>query len=95
MHPDTVLPLAALGVTGILQLGGLLIWGATLTHRVKAIEREIEPLKALANQVTRVETRLEALVDQLKDLNASIRWRREASDYPQAERSRHDAAARR
>jgi hypothetical protein len=62
-----------------------LIWGATLTHRVKAVEREIEPLKALSNQVTRVETRLDALVDQFKDLNAAIRWRREpVDDFAQA-----------
>lgn len=85
MYSPAVFPVAAACVTALLQLGGLLIWGATLTHRVKAVEREIEPLKALSNQVTRVETRLDALVDQFKDLNAAIRWRREpVDDFAQA-----------
>ena len=79
MTTDIALPVLALAVTGVAQLGGLLIWGATLSHRVKTIEREIEPLKALAMQVTRVEARLEGLLEQFKDLNASIRWMREAA----------------
>ncbi len=82
MFTQVGLPLAALCVTALLQIGGLLIWGATLTHRVKAIEREIEPLKSLSHQVTRVETRLDALVDQFKDLNAAIRWRRDPAEEP-------------
>ena len=80
MFTQIELPLLAFGVTVFLQIGGLLVWGATLTHRVKAIEREIEPLKALSHQVTRVETRLDALVDQFKDLNAAIRWRRDSPE---------------
>ena len=77
MTSEMALPLLALAATGLAQLGGLLIWGATLSHRVKTIEREIEPLKSLSHQVTRMETRLEGLLEQFKDLNASIRWMRE------------------
>jgi len=77
MHPELTLAVLALCVTGAVQLGGLLIWGATLTNRVKAIEREIEPLKALSHQVTRMDARLEGLLDQFRDLNAALRWRRD------------------
>ena len=77
MTSEMALPMMALAATGAVQLGGLLIWGATLGHRVKTIEREIEPLKALSHQVTRMETRLEGLLEQFKDLNASIRWMRD------------------
>jgi len=82
MHAEVATAILALGVTGAAQLGGLLIWGATLTHRVKAIERDIEPMKALSHQVTRMEARLEGLLEQFKDLNAAIRWMREPPDSP-------------
>ena len=82
MPIQTLGPAAALCATALVQLAALLIWGATLTHRVKAVEREIESLKALSTQVTRVETRLDVLVDQFKDLNAAIRWGREPGDDP-------------
>ena len=77
MTGEMALPMLALAATGLAQLGGLLIWGATLGQRVKTIEREIEPLKSLSHQVTRMETRLEGLLEQFKDLNAAIRWMRE------------------
>jgi hypothetical protein len=76
MHPESIGATVALGATGLFQFAGLLVWGATLTHRVKAIERDIEPLKALSLQVTRIETRLETLIEQVKDLNAAVRWTR-------------------
>jgi hypothetical protein len=77
MNGEITAPLVALAATGLAQLGGLLVWGATLSARVKTIEREIEPLKALSHQVTRMETRLDLLLEQFRDLNASIRWMRD------------------
>lgn len=68
--------------TGIIQAVGLIIWGARLTQRVKTLEEEVEPLKAMLVQVTRVETKVEGLLEQFKDLNASVRWMRQpAPDY--------------
>ncbi len=67
--PDALLAITVLG-----QLAGLLIWGATLANRVRQIEREIEPLKELAVAVARVEVRLDGLMDQFRDLNATLRW---------------------
>ena len=81
MHAEAATAIVALCVTGAVQLGGLLIWGAGLTHRVKAIERDIEPLKALSHQVTRMEARLEGLLEQMKDLNAAFRWMREPGKH--------------
>jgi hypothetical protein len=68
-------PLVVLATSGLLQFAGVLIWGATLSNRVKTIERDIEPLRLLGASVARMEARLEGLMEQLRDLNASIRWR--------------------
>ena len=65
-----------LAVSGVGQFAGLLIWGATLSNRVKTIERDIEPLRLLAASVARLEARLEGLMDQLRELSFSIRWGR-------------------
>jgi hypothetical protein len=73
------LPMAVLATSGLAQFAGLLVWGATLSNRVKTIERDIEPLRLLGASVARVEARLEGLTEQLRDLNASIRWRRPPS----------------
>jgi hypothetical protein len=59
----------------------LLVWGAALTQRVRALERDVEPLKDLDVRVARIEARLEALLDQLRDLNASIRWMRSPTEF--------------
>ena len=53
-----------------------MIWGATLSNRVKTIERDIEPLRLLAASVARLEARLEGLMEQLRELSFSIRWGR-------------------
>jgi hypothetical protein len=75
------LALAALGVTAFVQLAGLLIWGASLTQRVRQLEAEIEPLKILPERFARIEARLDGMYEQLKDLNSSIRWMRDASEH--------------
>ncbi|HEY5072071.1 MAG TPA: hypothetical protein VII63_08570 [Caulobacteraceae bacterium] len=77
MHWEFTAATVALGAAGLAQVAGGLVWAATLTHRVKAIERDVEPVRSLSNQVTRVETRLETLIEQFKDLNAAVRWMRE------------------
>jgi hypothetical protein len=76
MPADLAISLGAVVLTALGQAAGLLIWGAALTQRVRTLEHEIEPLKALDVRVARIEVRLEALLEQLKDLNASIRWMR-------------------
>ena len=80
MPPEFIIGLAALGVTMLIQAGGLLIWGAGLSHRVKALEDDVKPLADLLKQVTRLETRMEGILEQLKDLNALIRWMRDPAD---------------
>jgi hypothetical protein len=72
---------AALALTVLVQLAGLLIWGASLTARVKRLEDEVEPLKALPEKFARVEVKLDGIIEQMRDLNASIRWMREPSHY--------------
>jgi hypothetical protein len=75
MATDVSGPDALLAITALGQFTGLLVWGATLGNRVKQIEREIEPLKGMAVAVARVEARLEGVLEQLRDLNATLRWR--------------------
>jgi hypothetical protein len=68
-------------MTALVQAAGLLIWGASLTQRVRQLEQEIETLKVLPERFARIEVRLDGLYEQLKDLNSSIRWMREPTDY--------------
>jgi hypothetical protein len=72
------LTVSVLAVSGLGQFAGLLIWGATLSNRVKTIERDIEPLRSLAASVARLEARLEGLMEQLREISYSMRWGRSA-----------------
>ena len=91
MAPELIIGAVALGVTLVVQAAGLLVWGAGLSHRVKALEDDVKPLADLLKQVTRLETRMEGILEQLKDLNASIRWMRdpanEAHAFPRPRRT--------
>lgn len=82
MVPTFAPTLAAFALTAIFQIGALLVWGAVLTNRVRTLEREIEPLKSLAIQVARMDARLEVLVEQFRELNASVRWMRAPAVNP-------------
>ncbi len=77
---DGSFPLAVLATSGLAQFAAPIIWGATLSNRVKTIERDIEPLRLLGASVARMEARLEGLLEQLRDLNASIRWGRKSQE---------------
>jgi HAMP domain-containing protein len=76
MTPTLLATAGAFALTALFQLGGVLVWGAMLTNRVRTLEREIAPLRSLAVQVARMDARLEVLVEQFKELNASVRWMR-------------------
>lgn len=88
MTPAVWVAVAALAVTALVQLGGLLIWGAGLTHRVKSLEEDIKALKALPVDVAKLQVTANAVMDQLRDLNASIRWMREPAEYTSINPSR-------
>jgi hypothetical protein len=63
--------------------GYLVAWGAmkgqvgALGGRVAALEGQIRALEELKLDVARLQTRLDTLIDQVRDLNAAIRWMRE------------------
>lgn len=61
----------------VVNFAMLLVWGGQVHQRVKALEAEIGALKALDSRMARVETRLDGLFEQFRELNASIRWMRE------------------
>jgi hypothetical protein len=86
----------AISTAGI-NLGGYFIaWGAmkatvaALTGRVAVLEGELRALDDLKLDVARLETRLDALIEQVRDLNASIRWMRDPAEL----RSPRSAPAR-
>jgi len=73
----------AIATVGV-NLGGYFIaWGAmratvvALSGRVAALEVELRALDELKLDVARLETRLDALIEHVRDLTASIRWMRD------------------
>jgi hypothetical protein len=54
---------------------------AALASRVASLEGEMRALDELKLDVARLETRLDTLIEQVRDLNASIRWMREPSEF--------------
>ncbi len=78
-----LLPALGLSVTLLLNLAGYLVaWGALkstvkgLADRVSAHEADSATVGELRVQIARVETRLDALLEQFRDLNSAIRWMR-------------------
>ncbi len=87
MNAAAWISLAGAIATAGINLGGYFIaWGAmkatvaALTGRVAALEGELRALDELKLDVARLETRLDALIEQVRDLNASIRWMREPAE---------------
>jgi len=77
------IPVAGMAVTLLLNLAGYLVaWGVlkgtvkTLTDRVATLEGEAGAVAELRVQIARVETRLDGLLEQFRDLNSAIRWMR-------------------
>ena len=64
----------------VVNLAVLLIWGGQMHQRVKALEAEIGDLKDMDSRMARVETRLDGLYEQFKELNAAIRWMRQPAE---------------
>lgn len=71
--------LGLLAVVAI-QAVWLIIWGARLSQRVLTLERDMEPLKGLPIQIAKIGERQDIWIEQLKDLNSSIRWMRDPAE---------------
>ncbi len=87
MNAAAWIALAGALVTAVINLGGYFIaWGAlkatvvALSGRVAALEGELRSLDELKLDVARLQTRLDALIEHVRDLNASIRWMREPAE---------------
>ena len=81
MTPSIIVSILALAAGLLGQTIWLVTWGARLTQRVVTLEKEMGPLKALATQVARIAERQDMWIEQLRDLNASIRWMRDPADH--------------
>jgi hypothetical protein len=84
MDPAVWIALAGALATAAINAGGYLIaWGvmkgtvSALAGRVGALEGELRALDELKLDVARLETRLDTLIEQVRDLNALLRWTRE------------------
>ena len=64
---------------------------AALAARVAALEGQMRALEELKLDVARLQTRLDTLIEQVRDLNAAIRWMRE----PSVEAARPETRGRR
>lgn len=87
MDPAAWIALAGAVATAGINLGGYFIaWGVmkatvvALTSRVAVLEGELRALDELKVDVARLETRLDALIEHVRDLNASIRWMRDPAE---------------
>lgn len=69
--------LMALGLN--LLIGGV-AWGA-LRSEVHRLRKDVDGLSDLGERMVRMETKQDAMIEQMRDLNASIRWMREPADY--------------
>lgn len=93
MSATAWIALAALAFNAlILAIGYGVMKGtvAALENRVKALEAEIGTLNELKVTVAEVKTSLGFLVEQFKDLNASIRWMREPAPTASPRRRKPD-----
>jgi hypothetical protein len=75
--------IAGMGLMLLVNLAGCLVaWGVmkntlqTLAERVATLESEAGTVGELRVQVARIETRLDGLLEQFRDLNSAIRWMR-------------------
>lgn len=80
MTPSVIISILALAIGVLAQTVWLIIWGAKLTQRVVTLERDMEPLKGLPIAIAKIGERQDMWIEQLKDLNSSIRWMREPTE---------------
>jgi hypothetical protein len=77
MTPAVVIALASFALAFLAHAAVIFIWGGSISQRVKALEDDMRALKDLPVEVAKLQVQNQAIVDQLKDLNASIRWMRD------------------
>jgi hypothetical protein len=77
MTPAVIIALAGFGLAFLAHTAVIFIWSGSISQRVKALEDDMRALKDLPVEVAKLQVQNQAIVDQLKDLNASIRWMRD------------------
>lgn len=86
MSSDWIALAGVLTAAGVNVGGYLVAWGAmkgqvvALGGRVAALEGQLRALEELKLDVARLQTRLDTLIDQVRDLNAAIRWMRDPGE---------------
>jgi hypothetical protein len=67
-------PILALAVAVILQLIVVAFWAGILTARVRNLERQMEPMSAMAANVGVLGNEIGNFKRELEDLNRSLAW---------------------
>ena len=83
MNAAAWIAIVGVGLTVIINTGGYLVaWGvmkntvAALAKRVDALETETKAIGEIRVQIGKLETQMLGVLEQLKDLNANLRWMR-------------------
>lgn len=84
MNAEVAIGLAALVINALLLAVGYGVLKGTvaaLAARVMTLEGELNAFAELKVEVARIGERQEMWIEQLKELNASIRWMRNPAEY--------------
>jgi len=90
MLSDWIALAGVLLAAGVNAAGYLVAWGAmkgavtALTTRIAMLEGQMRAVDEWKLDVARLETRLDALIEHVRDLNASLRWMREPAARPRS-----------
>ena len=71
-HLDKKVPLALI-LTIVLQTGAMLWWAASLSERVNSLERQQSATAPQADRLTRVEVKIESIVEGVSEIKRLIR----------------------
>jgi hypothetical protein len=74
-HLDKRIPLALI-FTIVFQTIGAVWWSATLTERIKNIETTLNYSAPQADRLTRLEVKVDNLIESINDLKSAVRKQR-------------------
>lgn len=71
-HVDRKIPLALI-LTIIVQTGGVVWWGASISARIDVLEKRADSAAPQGDRLTRVEVRLDAVQEGITEIKSILR----------------------
>lgn len=71
-HLDKKVPVAIIAAM-LIQTGGIVWWAAQTSERLTSVERRIESTAPQADRLTRVEVKVDNLIDGVSDIKSILR----------------------